>query len=158
MAFIKLTLIIVLLLFTQVDLQAKEWRGIVPLKSTRSDVERLLGKPNQRGRYEFKEERAYIFYVESKCEKGNDECYCFAPKDVVSRISVTMEIETSFSKLGLDKAKYTRFPQLEKAIAIYSSEEEGIYYEVNEKEDDITHIDYYPSTAHCTEIKGKAIN
>lgn len=37
----------VLLLLAATLAHAKDWRGIVPLKSTRSDVERLLGRPRQ---------------------------------------------------------------------------------------------------------------
>ena len=43
---------LLLLMFLVPTVGAKEWRGITPLKSTRADVERLLGKPNQLGRYE----------------------------------------------------------------------------------------------------------
>src|SRR5258708_39250334 len=51
---------------------AKPWRGIVPLHSTRADVERLFGKPNiDRDIYDFPEERASIRYSDgSQCEEG----------------------------------------------------------------------------------------
>ena len=42
-----------------IDLEAKDWRGITPLKSTRADVERLLGKEIE-GSYELPDERASI--------------------------------------------------------------------------------------------------
>lgn len=44
--------VLVLLATSATDVRAKEWRGIVPLKSTNAGVERLLGKPNHLGRYE----------------------------------------------------------------------------------------------------------
>jgi len=47
--------------------EAKSWRGIVPLKSTRADVERLLGKKDSFGRYEFGDERASVEYREYSC-------------------------------------------------------------------------------------------
>ena len=47
---------VLLLLPEAAHVQAKEWRRIVPLRSTRAQVERRLGKP--RGRYhELKTER-----------------------------------------------------------------------------------------------------
>jgi hypothetical protein len=41
-----LACLMILLLAVMSEAFAKEWRGITPLKSTRADVERLLGKPN----------------------------------------------------------------------------------------------------------------
>ena len=49
--------------------EAKSWRGITPLKSTRADVERLLGQPNGLGRYQFENERAYILYADDECRQ-----------------------------------------------------------------------------------------
>ena len=49
-AILKLIPIFALCLYCAELVQAKEWRGIVPLKSTRADVERLLGKTNGLGR------------------------------------------------------------------------------------------------------------
>jgi hypothetical protein len=50
---------------------AKEWRGIVPLKSTRADVERLLGVPKQRSEfgylYRFHEELAVVWFQSAPC-------------------------------------------------------------------------------------------
>ena len=44
---------------------AKPWRGIVPLISTRADVERLLGKPNDFGLYELNGEAASVIFRRS---------------------------------------------------------------------------------------------
>ena len=41
----RLFTFIILGLIMNVAAQAKEWRGIVPLQSTRADVERILGSP-----------------------------------------------------------------------------------------------------------------
>jgi hypothetical protein len=50
------------LMISAINVHAEAWRGIVPLKSTRADVERLLGRPGEHGRYQFDKERAYIEY------------------------------------------------------------------------------------------------
>jgi hypothetical protein len=68
---LKLISMVALCLYCAMLVQAKEWRGIVPLKSTRADVERLLGKPNGPGRYEFENERAYIDYAKG-CDQSRD--------------------------------------------------------------------------------------
>ncbi|MDQ3802632.1 MAG: hypothetical protein M3416_02095 [Acidobacteriota bacterium] len=41
----------------------KEWRGIVPLKSTRADVERLLGPNDENGstKYELPDAVVYVY-------------------------------------------------------------------------------------------------
>ena len=54
---------------------AKPWRGIVPLRSTRSEVRKLLGKPIIGGTgvidlYETKEGRVHVMYARSPCEEG----------------------------------------------------------------------------------------
>jgi len=65
---------------------AKEWRGIVPLHSTRADVSRLLGKPNfNYNLYEFGDERADILYARHACSEGG--AWNVAP-DTVTEIHV----------------------------------------------------------------------
>jgi hypothetical protein len=52
---------------------AKEWRGIVPLKSTREDVVRLLGSPTQQTEasyyYRLAEELAVIWFQPQPCDQ-----------------------------------------------------------------------------------------
>src|SRR5689334_7259730 len=87
----------VLLLVMSATSQAKPWRGIIPLKSTRADVERLLGTPNAKyGHYEFPEETATIYYAgEDECNDPS-KCLCLVPKDTVlyiyAGVSVPMNI------------------------------------------------------------------
>ena len=45
MKLLKVFILIVLGLLMNIPAQAKEWRGIIPLHSTRADVERILGSP-----------------------------------------------------------------------------------------------------------------
>jgi hypothetical protein len=54
----------------RLEVFAEEWRGIVPLRSTRADVVRLLGKPNELGRYEVNGERADIIYSDDHARGG----------------------------------------------------------------------------------------
>ncbi len=95
--------------------RAKEWRGIIPLKSTRADVERLLGKTNQLGRYEIQNERVTIWYSEGPCEGkhgglAKPNCECLVAKDTVLKITVTLDSPVKVSKLGIDKKKCQRNP------------------------------------------------
>jgi hypothetical protein len=70
---------------------AKEWRGIVPLRSTRADVERLLGTPTQRlgdvYYYRLRQELAVIWFLKASpamvCRRG-----WHASPDTVTAIGV----------------------------------------------------------------------
>ena len=51
-----------------------EWRGIIPLKSERSDVEKILNEPLRQNCsdciYETASERVYVFYSKAVCKGG----------------------------------------------------------------------------------------
>ena len=143
------------LLFAQSE--AKSWRGIVPLKSTRADVERLLGKVDRFGRYQFPDERGSIRYRENPCIGAfrpleEDNCECMVSKDTVVSIFVTLENTRSFAGLRLDKTKYERKPHHLGAFADYRNLEEGVIYTVDESTDEIVDIEYVPSNADCNEL------
>jgi len=122
-----------LLIFTSTS-QAKSWRGITPLKSTRADVERLLGKPNNLGRYQFENERASIHYAETGCDRPSD-CTCLVPKDTVLHVFVTIEVEMKFSALKIDKAKYEKRRDRHLLTFVsYSNADEGVVYIVADDE------------------------
>jgi hypothetical protein len=141
------------LIIGTIEAQAKAWRGIVPLKSTRAHVERLLGKPGEHGRYQFDNERAYIEYAGTgPCAKVN-RCLCEVPEDTVISIYVELEIEMRFSELKLDKKHYTKFiSRQDPTIATYSNEKIGIIYTVDQKDDDVTAIEYLPMAKDCQEL------
>src|SRR5262245_38707185 len=86
---------------------AKEWRGIVPLKSTRTDVEGQVGKPDKWGNYEFKVERVSFDYGNGPCKGlyltlGEDNCKCLADDDAVMSIFVEPTVKRKISDLKLD--------------------------------------------------------
>jgi hypothetical protein len=63
---------LIILAFANVCLP-KAWRGIEPLKSTRADVERLLGAPKQKTTscyyYRFRDELAAIWFQDQPCDR-----------------------------------------------------------------------------------------
>lgn len=88
---------IVLLLMVNFASNAKGWRGIVPLRSNRSDVERLLGMPNGKyQRYEIKNEEATIIFSKGECVEGWK-----VPRDTVISITVTFKQSPKLSDLKL---------------------------------------------------------
>lgn len=143
---------LVLLLLSAISSQAKEWRGIVPLKSTRADVERLLGSPGAHGLYQFEGERIIIHYAEGKCDRVED-CWCLVPSGTVLSIRVVLEDEMRFSTLKLGKTKYKKLVIVPDASqATYSNDEDGIIYTVDEEHDDVISIEYLPSAKDCDDL------
>jgi hypothetical protein len=148
-----------LLILGVINARGKEWRGIVPLKSTRADVERLFGKENELGRYQFEDERAYIFYSDGPCGgvyQGlkKDKCECLVPDGTVLSIHVTLEVSRKFSSLKIDSRLYER--QLIRPgtpIYAYSNSTEGVVYRVDESADDIIAVEYLPSAKTCQDVK-----
>jgi hypothetical protein len=135
--------------------QGKGWRGIVPLRSTRADVERLLG-PGNNGHYQFDAERVHVNYLEGKCNPVNG-CLCLVPKGTVISIYVQLEIEMRFSGLNIDKKKYEKFVSpKDPNVATYSNDKEGIIYTVNEENDDVTAIEYRPTAKDCQDVMRRA--
>jgi hypothetical protein len=148
-----------LLLFLVSPVGAKEWRGITPLKSTRDDVERLLGKPNQLGRYEIQNERVTFTYSEGPCNDAfgtlaKANCECLVAKDTVLKIAVTFDSAVKASKLGIDKKKYERtavHPAYQ-PTATYADFTLGVVYTIRESEEAVTNIDYLPSAKDCENV------
>ena len=142
----------------RLEVFAEEWRGIVPLRSTRADVVRLLGKPNELGRYEVNGERADIIYSDGPCkgwhyslEKAN--CKCLVPKDTVLSIYVEPDQPPKFSKLGIDSSKFTRTAiVVGNGLFSYSNVTEDIVYTVNEPQDEVIDVEYLPSVADCQRV------
>ena len=61
----------ILLLACWASGQQNGFRGIIPLITTRGEVEKKLGKPDKFGRYELDEGRIEIHYRENECSKSN---------------------------------------------------------------------------------------
>jgi len=140
--------------------EAKEWRSIIPLRSTRGDVERLFGKPNQLGHYQIQNEKVSIWYSEGACKSSPESlakanCECLVAKDTVLRIAVTLDSPIKISELGIDKKKYERTPiEAYQPSATYADFVEGVVYTIRESDDKVTFIDYLPSARDCDRVIG----
>lgn len=150
---------LLLLMVFVCEVRAKEWRGIVPLKSTRADVERLFGKPNEQGLYQIQNERVSIWYSKGPCDSmsaavAKPNCECLVAKDTVLRIAVTFDSPVKDSKLGIDKKKYERtvVDGTYRPTATYADFTEGVVYTIRESEDVVTNIDHLPSAKDCDDV------
>lgn len=103
------------------------WRGIVPLHSTKKDVERLLGPSlNARNIYKLKDMVVLIEYSDEPCEK----CWPFGwnvSVDTVVRITIRPTGKLDLADSGLDLSAYKKMkdPEVE-GIDYYTNETEGI--------------------------------
>jgi hypothetical protein len=132
--------------------QAKGWRGLVPLHSTRTDVERLLGAPKEsRGvgfKYETKDEQVFVFYSAGPCKESplND---WNVPRDTVLSITVHPNAKLLVDDLKLDKMKYERVLDYHvQGVVYYFSKEDGVRISARllEKEgEDVDSITYDPT-------------
>jgi hypothetical protein len=90
--------------------QAKEWRGIVPLQSTREDVTRLLGNPSDantiRANYSFQKEDAYIVFSD---EESKQECVRKLPAGTVLLIQIRPKGDLSLVEFHFEDSKFRKF-------------------------------------------------
>lgn len=120
--------------------EAKDWHGIVPLHSTRADVEKLLGSPSEPGgtTYGLGNESASIVYASgSPCAEG-----WRVPRDTVIRITVYSQARLKLSDLRLDESKYKKEDDLELFdFSYYTNTEEGLRITVQQgRVDSITYL------------------
>ena len=97
------------------SVRAKEWRGIIPLHSTREDVRRLLGKPlfetGVSDSYDLQEGRATVMYARGPCEQGlpSDWGNWRVARGTVVNITIALEEEIPLSALktrNIEKYKW----------------------------------------------------
>jgi hypothetical protein len=132
--------------------QAKVWRGLVPLHSTRTDVERLLGAPKEsRGvgfKYETKDEQVFVFYSAGECKESPSNDWN-VPRDTVLSITVHPNAKLLVDDLKLDKMKYERVLDYHaQGVVYYFSKEDGVRISARlfEKEgEDVDSITYEPT-------------
>lgn len=81
---------------------AKPWRGIVPLHSTREDVEKILGEPSRLDYiYDLDEGTVRIVYAKQVCEQGLPSNWgnWNVPRDTVTNIIVETDIPVGQLKI-----------------------------------------------------------
>ena len=107
---------------------AKEWRGIVPLRSTRADVERLLGTPTQALRdvyyYRLRQELAVIWFQGGPCDGCRRGWH--ASPDTVTAIGVIPRANRALQPQDLQGVEAERG---QGDLMYYSNYEEGVTIE-----------------------------
>ena len=135
-----------------VSAQTLGWRGIVPLRSTRADVERILGPPERNisrysALYRTSTETVMIQYAEGlPCGIGEKYSQWRVPRDTVENLLVTPLQTLHISDLKIDESKYEKQQG--------GHRREDVYY-INEQTgeslrvfmDEVQEISYVPGTS-----------
>ena len=108
MRLLVISVLLIFLIFASGIGLAKEWRGIVPLKSTRADVERLLGanKKHHIVAYHVKGDVVSVVYSTGMCSSSDSEWN--VPADIVTGIEISLKDVKELSSLPIDLRKFER--------------------------------------------------
>jgi hypothetical protein len=140
-------LLFILVVAGNIDLHAQGavWNEIMPLRSTRNDVEQKLGKPEESGWYKFRNETVRFQYAEYGCGEIQT-CYCLVPRDTVIEISVYLLKKRNLKEFNLDLSKFEKISDSHLLVYdYYTSDEMGITYTVFRKSGTVASINYFPS-------------
>lgn len=120
------------------------WRGIVPLHSTRADVERLFGSSTTDCKcvYKVPDGVIHVEYAVDRC-KGVLPGWN-VPADTILRFTVRPTVQQNFSDLQLDIERYT-VRRDDTFTTYYANREEGIEYAVLPN-GIVNSVSYVPST------------
>ncbi len=150
---------------------AKEWRGIVPFQSTRTEVEKLLGKPppppsdgtriytpnKKRSIYFLDEGEIYIVYAEDDNFSVTEDCLDAVPAGTVLLIKITPKKELKLADLNLNLKKFKKFdPAKPKGFGYegYFDETEGLLIRAfKEKVEEITYLPTASERPKCPYYK-----
>jgi heavy metal-binding protein len=137
-----LSCLFITLVLTQIS-KAGDWRGIVPLRSTRTEVERLLGAPQKGSRsvYVTENETISVVYADTECAYGWK-----IPTGTVVSFFVIAKKPLTLVDLKLDESKFVKRRDLHiETTYYYVNEKEGINYTVDVGRGVVTAVEYYPA-------------
>lgn len=123
--------------FSSISSKVEGWKGIIPLHSTRADVERLLGPPvkpcKDSCHYDTTTEGVFVRYSGEPCEEGQENRWR-VPANTVISLSVNLAEGQKLSDLKLDRRRFrkTEDPELH-GYSTYENEGEGISYSVSDE-------------------------
>jgi hypothetical protein len=127
------------------DVNAQDWRQIVPLKSTRAEVERLLGstKEGYFADYQLKQGNLFIVYSSGPCRPDRKGGWN-VPENVVLIVSFSPKHKKRIAALKLDPKKFRKvIDDHVIGVLYYVNDEEGITYEVQSGK--VDSVEYGPT-------------
>jgi hypothetical protein len=127
-------------------LETRGWRGIVPLHSTRADVEKRLGPPPEPGNllvvYDYGDHAVSVEYSSGPCWKEVKGGWDVPPGTVISILIGFKERSTQFPPSRIDKRKFKRAQDGHlPSVHYFVNKGDGITYEVQEGM--VQSVEYY---------------
>ncbi len=120
--------LICVVIFGPQTVKCKAWRGIVPLHSTRADVEKLLGPPKfEDSGYDIDGERALITYSAQGCEEGLASGGN-VPPDTVVGISVSSTKDLKLADVLVPGKNYEQIYGTHTPHVDYVDGQDGVRY------------------------------
>lgn len=108
--------------------QEQGWHGIIPLVSTRAEVEKILGPPIKENNsvYETENETVAVVYSDFPCKEGLAGAWNVS-KDTVIRIRISPKNTIRISDLHIEADKYQKIehPHIS-GMLTYLNEDSGI--------------------------------
>ena len=110
---LKFLILVLIVLYSSIS-QAKTWRGLQPLHSTRTDVERVFGSKVVRCGgsaciYELDKEIVFVLYAsDSSCKNEGATTAWNVPVGTVIEIGVRFKEDKPLSELEFDLSKFER--------------------------------------------------
>lgn len=136
------------LLVTCTFVRAQGWRGIVPLHSSRQDVERVVGVPAESNgiTYVLKNERVNVVYSNGKCGKVSGVGWNVPPGTVLA-ITVYPQVKRNLSDVRADLSGFEKYVNPHNPdIVYYNNEREGVSFGTRSG-GEVFVIEYFPATA-----------
>jgi hypothetical protein len=130
--------------------QPNAWKGIVPLKSTREDVEKILGPPITRsyqkhsGSYSTESGRVFVLFSTGPCSTKPNRGWDVPELTVIS-VSVTPQPEPDFDESQLDLKVFEKRPDPEiLSLVAYTNSRDGVSISVNSWSKVVEAYHYFP--------------
>lgn len=117
--------------------QGDRWRQLVPLRSTREEAEKMIGKPMKHFQTYgiYKEVPGVVisaWYSDGRCQTDPKAIGFDVPAGVLTRLYVTFREEQEVSEFERNLKKFTKVKVDEKAdYAHYYSQDESVVYKVS---------------------------
>ena len=148
--------LLLVLTFVTPNSSSKTWLGIVPLRSTRADIEKLWGKPrtppaNGMHAYELNENRSIYFTEEGKIYvlyARFTNCHSGVSPDAVLWVSVEPKNKTLLRDLKIEESKFVTYdPAYPPGIGYTAFEDAAEGYTILTYEGVVEQIYYQPTSA-----------
>jgi hypothetical protein len=133
-------------MMTFAEAQANEWRGIVPLRSTKTDVEKLLGKPIEGSHnlylYDTEKERVSVLYSDGMCNENKSSTFN-VPRDRVLTFMVSPKKTMNVSEITEKSSQsFEREADLKEDAFHYKNKDGSVRFETIMSENGIEDIIY----------------